>query len=61
MPSGSEENDFLMTSLHFCIFEIISPLKRTWPFILNNLEFPSPKDDLYQYLILVCGSGEEDF
>jgi hypothetical protein len=47
-----------MTPPHFYIFVIISPLKRTWPFIwtyLNNLEFPLPKDDLYQvWLKLAC-------
>ena len=31
--SGSGEEDFSMTPPHFCIFVIISPLKRTWPFI----------------------------
>ena len=30
--SGSGE-DFSMKPPHFCIFVIISPLKRTWPFI----------------------------
>jgi hypothetical protein len=32
---GSGEEDFSMTQPHFCIFVIISPLKRTWPFILT--------------------------
>ena len=31
--SGSGEEDFSMTPPHFCIFVIISPLKKTWPFI----------------------------
>ena len=31
--SGSREEDFSMTPPHFGIFVIISPLKRTWPFI----------------------------
>ena len=33
--SGSGEEDFSMTPPHFCIFVIISPLKRTWSLILT--------------------------
>jgi hypothetical protein len=42
-----------MTPPYFCIFVIIFSLKRTWPLIekKKQLEFPSPKDDLYQILI----------
>ena len=31
--SGSGGEDFSMTPPHFCIFVIISPLKRAWSFI----------------------------
>ena len=31
--SGSQGENFSMTKPHFCIFEIISPLNKTWPFI----------------------------
>jgi hypothetical protein len=31
--SGSGEEDFSLTQTNFCIFVIISPLKRTWPLI----------------------------
>jgi hypothetical protein len=63
--SGSvvcEKKIFKWPHPHFCIFVIISPLKRTWPLIctiLNSL-----------YLRMICtkfywnwptGSGEEDF
>ena len=46
--SGSWEEDFQMTPPYFCIFVIISPLKRTWPFIWTNLNPLPPKDDLWQ-------------
>jgi hypothetical protein len=60
--SGSGEKNFQMTPTHFCIFVIISPLKRTWPFswtIYNSL---------YQKMICIKfdwnwppGSGEDFF
>ena len=34
---GSEEEDFLVSSLYFKYFVIISPWKRAWPFIWINL------------------------
>ena len=50
------------TSSHVYIFAIISPLKRTWPFIWTNLNSLHPtitctKSDW----IWPAGSGEEDF
>ena len=42
--SGSE--DFLISSMYFCYFLIISPWKRVGPFIWRKLRSPSPKDDL---------------
>ena len=61
-PCGSWEEDFQMNLTYFCIFVIISPLKRTWPFIWTILNF--------HHLRMICtkfewngpaGSGEEDF
>jgi hypothetical protein len=51
-----------MTTPYFYIFVIISPLKRTWPFIWTNLNSPYPriiciKNDW----IRPAGSGEEFF
>ena len=45
--SGSGEEDFLMSSIYFCYFVIISPWKRVGPFIWTNLN-PSPKNALFQ-------------
>jgi hypothetical protein len=47
-PSGSQGENFSMTSLNFCIFVIICPLKRKWPFINTDLNSLYLKDDLYQ-------------
>ena len=60
-PSGSGEEDFLISSMYFCYFKIISPWKRVGPFIwtLNPLR-----------PMMLCakfgwnwhsGSGEGDF
>ena len=47
-PSGSGEEHFLISSMYFRYFVIISPWKRAWPFICTNLNAPLPKDALYQ-------------
>ena len=47
-PSGSGEEDFLISSMYFRYFVIISSWKRTRPFIWTNLNSPSPKDALCQ-------------
>ena len=61
-PSGSGEEDFLILSTYFRYFVIISPWKRTGPFIWTNLNPLHPS--------MLCakfgwngpsGSGEEDF
>ena len=61
-PSGSGEEDFLISSMYFHYFIIISPLKRTGPFIWTNLNPLHPR--------MLCakfgwnwpsGSGEEGF
>ena len=39
---------------NFLNFVIISPLKKDRAFHLNKLEFPSPKDDVCQFLIEIC-------
>jgi hypothetical protein len=44
--SGSGEEDFWKTPPHFCIFVIISPLKRTWSLICTILNF--------LYLRMIC-------
>ena len=60
--SGSEEEDFLISSMYFLYFVIISPWKRAGPFIWINLNPLHPR--------MLCakfgwnwpsGSGEEDF
>jgi hypothetical protein len=38
--SGSKGKKFSMTSPNFCICMIISPLKRTWPFIWKKFRIP---------------------
>ena len=45
-PSGSKEDDFLISSMYFCYIVIISPWKRAGCPILNKLESPLPKDAL---------------
>ena len=48
-PGGSGEEDFLILSMHFRYFVIISPWKREGRALhLNKLESPSPKDALCQ-------------
>ena len=60
-PSGSGEEDFLILSMYFCYFVIISPWKRAGPLIWTNLNPLHPR--------MLCakfgwnwpsGSGEED-
>ena len=47
--SGSREEDFLISSMYFRYFLIISPWKRAGPpYILTNLNSLHPKDDLCQ-------------
>ena len=61
-PSGSGEEEFLISSMYFRYFVIISPWKRAGPFIWTNLNPLHPR--------MLCakfgwnwpsGSGEEDF
>ena len=42
-PSGSGEEDFLILSMYFHYFVIISPWKRTGPFIWTNLNPCHPR------------------
>ena len=52
---------FLISSIYFHYFVIISPWKRGGGFHLNKFESPSPKDALCQvWLELAQSSGEED-
>ena len=61
-PGGSGEEDFLISSMYFRYFVIISPWKRARPFIWTNL-------NLFHLRMLCakfgwnwpCGSGEKDF
>jgi hypothetical protein len=53
---------FLNDTTHFYIFVIISPLKRTWPFIWTNLNSFHPRIICTKfYSIWPAGSGEDDF
>ena len=61
-PRGSREEGFKILSMYFLYFVIISPWKRTGPFVSTNLNPLHPR--------LLCakfgwnwlsGSGEEDF
>ena len=61
-PRGSGEEDFLILSMYFHYFVIISPWKKVGPFIWTNLNSIHPR--------MLCakfgwywhsGSGEEDF
>ena len=45
-PSGSGEQNFLISSMYFHYFVLISPLKKGGAHHLNKLESPSPKDAL---------------
>ena len=42
-PSGSGEEDFLISSMYFCYFVIIPPWKRAGPFIWTNLNPLHPR------------------
>ena len=46
--SGSWEEDFLISSIYFCYFVIISPWKKAGALLWTKLESPSPKDALCQ-------------
>jgi hypothetical protein len=53
---------FLSDPPHFYIFVIISPLKKTWPFIWTNLNSLHPSIICIKFdWIWYAGSGEEDF
>ena len=61
-PGGSGEEDFLISSMYFRYFVIISPWKRLGPFIWRNL------NPLHTRMLCAkfgwnwpSGSGEEDF
>ena len=47
-PMVLEKKIFLISSMYFPYFVIISPWKRAWALHLNKLESPSPKDALCQ-------------
>ena len=60
-PSGSREEDFLISSKNFTILLLCPLLKGRSPFF-NKLESPSSKNALFQvWLILVSVSREEIF
>ena len=62
--SGSGEEDFLISSINFCYFVIISPWKRVGPFILRNLNPFQPRMQCAKLVETGSGeggSGEEDF
>ena len=48
LPSGSREEDFLILSMYFRYFVIISPCKGVRPFYFNKLESPLLKNALCQ-------------
>ena len=52
-PSGSLEY-FLISSMYFRYFVIISPLKKGGALHLKTPEFPSPKDALCQVLVEIA-------
>jgi hypothetical protein len=53
---------FSNDSSHFYIFVIISPLKRTWPFIWTKLNSLHPRIICTKFHpIWPAGSGEDDF
>jgi hypothetical protein len=45
--TGSQRKKFSMTSPNFCIYDNL-PFEEDLAFYFNNLEFPLPKDDVYQ-------------
>ena len=60
--SGSGEEDFLILSMYFCFFVIISPWKRSGPFILTNLNLLHPRMHIDKFgWNWSSDSGEEDF
>ena len=60
-PSGFGEGDFLISSMHFRYFVIISPWKRAGPFIWTNLNPLHPRMLWAKFgWNWPCGSGEED-
>ena len=61
---GSGEQDFLISSIYFCYFVIISPWKRVGPFILRNLNPFQPRMQCAKLVEIGSGedgSGEVDF
>ena len=56
-PVVLEKKIFKILSIYFHYFVIISPLKRTRPFIWKKLEFPSPKDALIVLSLVEIGPG----
>mgnify|MGYP003686606297 CR=1 FL=1 len=61
-PSVSGEKEFLISSMNFHYFVIISPLKRTGSFIWTNLNPLHPRMLCAKFgWKWSCGSGEEDF
>ena len=60
--SGSGEEDFLILSMYFRYFVIISPLKRAGPFIWTKLNPIHPRMFCIKFSWnWPSGSGEEDF
>jgi hypothetical protein len=60
-PVVMEKKIFIWPHPHFYIFVIISPLKRTWPFIRTKLNFLYPRIICFKFnWIWSAGSGEED-
>ena len=60
--SGSGEEDFLITSMYFRYFVIISPSKRAGPFLWTNLNSLHPRMFCANFgWYWLNGSGEEDF
>ena len=45
-PSGYGEEEFKISLVYFLLFCNYLPLEKGVALHLNNLEFPSPKDDL---------------
>ena len=61
-PNFSGEEDFKISSMYFCYFVIISPLKRAGPFIWTNLNPLHPRMFCAKFgWNWLSGSGEEDF
>ena len=61
-PSGSGEEDFLISSMYFHYFVIISPWKRAGPFMWINLNPLHPRMHCAKFgWNWLSDSGEEDF